>query len=430
VRPAALATLIALLLLALPASAGADSILFVRDGDVWISTPDGTTERPLTAGGGYASPSMADDGTIVALRGSSFARLRPDGAAIGAPVQAVGGDWLVASGPYDARVSPDGLKIAYWFSGRRRLCLPIEPSCSLQDSEVAAYAHAGRVTDPLELGAVRERREPSWYGSGRALLFRHGGGTGETVAVNRVGRGESDLQGWFSYDDGTALDQGQLSRAGDRLAAVVGGDEIHLFGVGAPPPALPVLRCVVPGGPFSSPTWSPDGSMLAWEARDGVHVAGPVPDLRAPVPDCSVIRERRLAAGTDPYWGAADVPGAASGPATGGSQPAGRRPARAFRSLRVARRQRGRAVRLRLRITRGPARVDARLRRGGRRAGRVLRRRAKAGTLRLRIPLNRAARRALARRGRLSLRLTVSVRAPGRASATARRRVSLRSPTS
>ena len=352
-------------LLALPAPAGADSILFVRDGNVWISTPDGSTERPLTAGGGYASPSMADDGTIVALRGSSFARLRTDGAAIGMPVQAVGGDWLVASGPFDARVSPDGLKIAYWFSGRRRLCLPIEPGCSLQDSEVAAYAYAGRVTDPLELGAVRERREPSWLGSGRALLFRHGAGTGETVAVNRVGRGESDLQGWFSYDDGTVLDQGQLSRAGDRFAAVAGGNEIHLFGVGAPPPALPALRCVVPGGPFASPTWSPDGSMLAWagERRRARRRAGPRP-ARA---GARLLGDPRAAAGGGqrPLLGRRRRAGRGgrAGHAAARS-PRARRPARAFRSLRVARRQRGRAVRLRLRITRGPARVEARLRRG------------------------------------------------------------------
>jgi len=57
---------------------------------VWISTPDGSTERPLTAGGGFSSPSMADDGTIVALRGRSFVRLRPDGAAIGMPLRASG----------------------------------------------------------------------------------------------------------------------------------------------------------------------------------------------------------------------------------------------------------------------------------------------------------------------------------------------------
>ena len=152
--------------------------------------------------------------------------------------------------------------------------------------------------------------------------------------------------------------------------------------------------------------------MLAWEQADGVHVAGPVPDLRQPVPDCSVIAQRRLTAGTDPYWGRADVPGATSGKPPLGKSVA-RKPARAFRSLRVARRQRGKAVRLRLRISRGPARVTVRLTRGHTAAGRVVRRRARRGTLRLRVPLNANAQRALARSGRLALRLRVTVRAPG-----------------
>jgi hypothetical protein len=165
--------------------------------------------------------------------------------------------------------------------------------------------------------------------------------------------------------------------------------------------------------------------MLAWEQADGVHVAGPVPELREPVPDCSVIGQRRLTAGTDPYWGPADVPGASPGKPPLG-KPLARKPVRPFRSLRVARRQRGRAVRLRLRISRGPARVTVRLARGRTAAGRLVRRRARAGTLRLRVPLNAKAKRALARSGRLALRLRVTVRAPGRATTTARRRVSLR----
>lgn len=180
-------------------------------------------------------------------------------------------------------------------------------------------------------------------------------------------------------------------------------------------------------GHVESPTWSPDGGMLAWAESDGVHVAGPVPDLRAPVSDCGVIRERRLAAGSKPFWGPADVPGApAAGPPPGAGSPAARRPGLAFRALHVARRQRGRAVRLRLRILRGPARVDARLTSGGRRVGHLLVRRARRGTLRLRVPLNHPARRTLARRGRLALRLRLVVRAPGRATGTARRRVVLR----
>ena len=142
--------------------------MLVRDGDLYLVTPDGGFERRLTAGGGYDSPSMADNGTIVALRGGSFVRLRSDGSMLEAPVDAVGGNWLVASGPFDPRVSPDGLRIAYWFVGRRGFCLPIQPSCSVQDTDVTAYANAGRVTDPLELGAVRNYRQPSWLGTARA----------------------------------------------------------------------------------------------------------------------------------------------------------------------------------------------------------------------------------------------------------------------
>jgi hypothetical protein len=420
------APLVALVLLAIPASAVASSIVLVRDGDVFLVTPDGGFERRLTVGGGYDSPSMADDGTIVALRGRSFVRLRGDGSMIGAPVAAVGGDWIVARGPFDPRVSPDGLRIAYWFTGRRRFCLPIDPSCSVQDSDVTAYAHADRVTDPLELGAVRAYREPSWLGAARAVLFRSTAGTGETVAVNRVGGGESERQGWFSYDDGTQLGQGQVSHGSDKLAVLAGQDAIHLLGLSAPPPVVPALRCIIGGGRFSAPTWSPDGSMLAWAEGDGVHVAGPVPDLRAPVPDCRVIRERRVAAGSDPFWGPIDVPGAPAAAPPAAGRPAARRPGRAFSALRVARRQRGRAVRLRLRVARGPARVDARLTLGARQVGHKVVRRAGKGTLRMRVPLNRSARRALVLRGRLNLRLRIAVSAPERARAIARRRVTLR----
>ena len=420
-----LAAIVTLLLLAIPAPAAASSIVLVREGDLWLATPDGAFERRLTTGGGYDSPSMADDGTIVALRGRSFVRLRGDGTPIEPPVEAIGGDWMVAGGPSDARVSPDGLRIAYWFTGRRRFCLPVETACSLNDSDVTAYAHAGRVTDPLELGVVRDYREPSWLGSSHAVLFRHGAGTGETVAVNRVGGGEAERRGWFSYDDGTQLAQGQVSRAGDKLAALAGQDAIHLFGVPAPPPALPALRCIVRGGPFASPTWSPDGSMLAWAEDDGVHVAGPVPDLRQPV-DCGVIRERRLSVGSDPFWGPADVPGAPAATTPPAGKPIARRPGRAFGALHVARRQRGGVVRLRLRILRGPARVDARVMLRGRRAGRTVVRRARKGMLRVRVPLSRPARRTLARRGRLTVRLRVAVRAPKQAAAVARRRVALR----
>ena len=281
---------------------------------------------------------MADDGTIVALNGGSFVRLRGDGAVIGMPMRAVGGEWIVARGPFDARVSPDGARIAYWFTGRRRFCLPIDPRCSVQDSDVTAYAYADRVTDPLELGAVRDYREPSWLGSGRAVLFRHATGTGETVAVNRVGGGEAEREGWFSYDDGTQLGQGQASRGGDKFAALAGTGAIHLFGlaVAAAGPAGAALHRARRALHFAR-RGRPTAACSRGPSSAGIHVAGPVPDLRAPVPDCGVIRERRLAAGSDPFRVLPTCPALrrwarAPRPASGGRRPGARLPRAAGRA--------------------------------------------------------------------------------------------------
>src|SRR3712207_5357368 len=51
----------------------ADSIVYVKRGDVWLANPGGKRQRPMTRSGSprnaYRSPSQSDAGTIVALRG-------------------------------------------------------------------------------------------------------------------------------------------------------------------------------------------------------------------------------------------------------------------------------------------------------------------------------------------------------------------------
>src|SRR3712207_9484097 len=66
--------------LALGAGAGADlaaadSISYLKDGDVWLTTPDGSRQFQVTTTGGYSYASQADDGTFIALAGERLHRL-------------------------------------------------------------------------------------------------------------------------------------------------------------------------------------------------------------------------------------------------------------------------------------------------------------------------------------------------------------------
>src|SRR5271166_1224994 len=66
----AAASLLVVLVAAAPAAA--DSLVFIRQNNVWLSNQDGTGQYQVTLDGTpsspYSSPSQADDGTIVALR--------------------------------------------------------------------------------------------------------------------------------------------------------------------------------------------------------------------------------------------------------------------------------------------------------------------------------------------------------------------------
>src|SRR4051794_22525320 len=112
-KRSALTVLVATGALALGASgAQASSIVYIRDNNVWIASPDGVKQHQVTKDGTsaspYLSPSQDDNGVIVALRNKKFFRMDQGGNLKNAPV-----DSASPFGTVRPRVSPDGTKIAY-----------------------------------------------------------------------------------------------------------------------------------------------------------------------------------------------------------------------------------------------------------------------------------------------------------------------------
>src|SRR5689334_5121857 len=60
-------------------SALADSIAYIKDGNVWLTTSDSSRQYQVTFSGAYADVSQADDGTMIALTGTRLHKLGRDG---------------------------------------------------------------------------------------------------------------------------------------------------------------------------------------------------------------------------------------------------------------------------------------------------------------------------------------------------------------
>jgi hypothetical protein len=132
-----------------------------------------------------------------------------------------------------------------------------------------AVSYANRRTEKEEIDApLKGYLNPSWLDSSHLLLFPQS----LTVDV-QIWQVPGPIQDWFA-DDAADLGGGVVDRAMTKFAATAdGGSSIRLYRLPAPPPALPEPRCQLtgPAGSFFHPTWSPDGSTLAWQEDDGIH---------------------------------------------------------------------------------------------------------------------------------------------------------------
>ena len=327
----------ALVALVCAPAAIADSIAYVQDGNVWLSTPDGSRSYQVTFSGGYSDVSQADDGTLVALNGVRLHKLDRAGnklADFDTPVS----DTRPAPaktfyGPYDPAISPDGTKVAYTYyymtQSQSNTCFP--PECVVAINEGGTgYSWSDRQTgwDDPALGYHSGWRFPSWVDNDMTMLANPTHLPNDDVILDRIsdgGNGHGNLvMNWFSdlVEANQGVGGGDISRDKTKLAFRTGENDstLTIYSVPAFPtawkdgetdakPYVCYRYSDPPGGKFGIPTFAPDGGRVAWAAGDGIHVAS-VPSfgggctLEGATPAPPLV----IPGGSQPDWGPADVP--------------------------------------------------------------------------------------------------------------------------
>lgn len=312
--PLAAALAVLAVLAAAPAHAG--SLVFVKEGDVWVSAPDGSNARPVTTTGAFQrvfwSPSQADDGTIAAAQAQDIVVLRRSGeelARFRAPrLDDVHGS--IQTPPRWVAISPDASRIAYAMTPDG--CPAADQSCRFGGLVGVVSVTGTPIAVP---GGPMVGGEPSWITNDR-LLF-HGGFDRDNM-VRELSTGAAF--NWFNDQAfqasplalGEATSDGEVSADGRTYAAIMGFDEasrVVVYEVGGsiqagPPPPLPTAVCSEEQGESRDPTLAGDGSQVWWERGDGIWT---VPTAGG----CAGGQRLLIPGASEPEWGPAD-PGAAA----------------------------------------------------------------------------------------------------------------------
>ena len=309
-----------------PALASADSIVYVKDANVWLASGDGGNQYQVTTDGTaehpYRSPSQADDGTIAVGYGTEILRMQQNGKVLNRldpPTLMNSVSHPMDGTPVDVAISPDGTKVAYTFYGYE---CPVGASCGARTT--TGIIPSDRFSASAETTSYF--RSPSWATNSRIL---NSGGYGSHVNIQDLG---TEPFNWLT-DQETDLGDAELTRAGDKLVAVRGYDaSTHIVwysvtgdALSGPKPPNPTAICLTgEQAGFDQPTWAPDGNQVAWTEPDGIWIHRDAAGCTTQQPTLV------LPGGSEADWGPANVnpgpretAGGGSGGGTGGGAAGG-----------------------------------------------------------------------------------------------------------
>ena len=209
------------------APAAADSLTFIKNNNIWLANPDGSGQYQVTfdgtAGTPYEYPSQSDAGTIVAIRRTAgqrpqLYRMSQSGRLLNAPINTP----APGTGAMDAKVSPNGALVAYWFETlvNDQLC-----AFCVGIANRALLSHSDRFTHHEAIGTPNTGGWPPGSATTRSSWQRQRG-----AWYYRLGTAAADE--WFN--DGRVIGAGdraetlldaEVAPAGDRLAVVRGNHQ-------------------------------------------------------------------------------------------------------------------------------------------------------------------------------------------------------------
>ncbi|MEA2424032.1 MAG: hypothetical protein QOH13_442 [Thermoleophilaceae bacterium] len=313
--------------LAVPASAGAASVAYVDNGEVWLSSLDGTQKArlamPVVNSDGdtetWLDVAHSDNGRIVAVRNkpgrmSSFSWFKvwePDGSStVEGPLNAPSG-WAVYAYPLGFDITADGSTLVYGYTNSSACC----PTTLGRGTYVRPATNS--VLAPIDLGIPTH---PSLLGN--RIVGLENSSNPKVVQVQNAAAGNpfnDEFTPWLDLS-GPGLDANRVDIAATGQLAAFGFETysggtqtvgkislLSIQGVDAMPTFPATVDCFVPAaGVALDGSLSQDAATIAWKDEGGLKVAG-TPTTSADPCAMSSAPVVLSATGQHPAIGGADV---------------------------------------------------------------------------------------------------------------------------